>query len=74
MAEIEKDPVGFPVMCHLVAREFTEGGSTLFFYLFTLFGCIKEIIQSCDRLGCRALALPSPKQIVPPKANTPSKI
>ena len=24
MAEIDKDAVGFPVICHLVAREFTQ--------------------------------------------------
>ena len=31
MAEIEKGAVGFPVICHLVAGEYTSGGSTLFF-------------------------------------------
>ena len=29
-----------------------------------MFNCIKKIVQSCDMLGCVALALPSTKQIV----------
>ena len=31
MPEIEKEAVGFPMMCHLMAKELTEGSSTLFF-------------------------------------------
>ena len=31
MAEIEKEAVGFPVIYHLVAEEFTQCGSSLFF-------------------------------------------
>ena len=31
LAEIEREAVGFPVICHLMAREFTSGGSILFF-------------------------------------------
>ena len=49
MAEIEKEAVGFPVMCDHVAREFTYGGSTLFFafnfiYIIQLY---REDSQSC---------------------------
>ena len=32
IVEIAKEAVGFPVICHLLTREFTSGGSTLFFY------------------------------------------
>ena len=34
MTEIEKEAVGFPVICHPVAQEFTKGGSTLSIYLY----------------------------------------
>ena len=50
MAEIEKEDVGFPVLCYLVAREFSLGHSRIFL-LFTLLSCIKKIVQSCTYVG-----------------------
>ena len=33
------------------------------FNLFTLFSCIKKIVQSCDKLGCRNVAPPSTEEM-----------
>ena len=42
MDEIEKEAVGFPVICHHMVGKFTLGSITLFSALFILFNCIKK--------------------------------
>ena len=61
---IEKEEVEFPVLCHLVVREFTQGGSTLFLFMYIV-QLYKEDWEILRMLGCRAVALPSTEQIVP---------
>ena len=47
MAEIDKEAVGFPVICHIEAGEFTLSASIIFFFnVFTLFTRIKKNVQS----------------------------
>ena len=41
-----------------------KGGRTLFFHLYTLFSCIKKIVNLVDTLGFQAIALPSIEQTV----------
>ena len=53
----ELEVVGFPEVCHLVARQFIKGGSTLVFNLFTLFNCITKIVQCHRYVGLLGLAL-----------------
>ena len=45
-------------MIHLMERELTKGGSTLFFnfQVYTLFSCIK-IVHSCGYVGLSGLAV-----------------
>ena len=44
---IQKEEVEFPVLCHLVAREFYIMWQHLIFVLCTYVSCIKKIGQSC---------------------------
>ena len=68
MAEIEKEIVQLPVVCHPEAREFTSCGSTLFFIYLLVF-CRKDLheakheMQSIFRFSDVLLAL---SQIDPP--------
>ena len=65
MSEIEKVEVKFPMLCHLVARNLTQGGSSLFLIsLYTVLSCVEMTTQSCRYVGCQAIALPSTEQIV----------
>ena len=66
MAEIEKEAVVSPVLCHHVAREFTPWEFTPFFILnlFTSFSCMQKIVKSGEYVGRQAIALPSIEQIV----------
>ena len=45
MAKIEKEAVGCPVMCHLVAAHLHKVAAPYFFNFFILFSCIKKIKQ-----------------------------
>ena len=59
-----KDAVRFPVVCHLLGRKFTQGGSNLFL-IFTLISCIKKTVQSSVYVGqFGSTYLPSTQQTV----------
>ena len=65
IADIKTEALGFPVVCYLVAREFTLSSQHLiFFNLFTLFTYIKKILNLTDILRCRTVALHSTQRIV----------
>ena len=64
MAEIEKEAVGIPMICHLWQKNLHKVATSYFFYLFSLFSCIKQIVNLANMLGCKTTALPCTKQIV----------
>ena len=57
-AEIEKEAVGFLVICHLVAGNLHKVAAPYFLSLFSLFSCIKEIVQSCEHVGLSGRSSP----------------
>ena len=63
MAELREE-VEFPVLCHLVAREFTIRWQHLIFIIIYIVQLYKEDWGILRMLGCRAIALPITKQIV----------
>ena len=64
MAEIEKEEVEFPCMCHLVARGIYIRWQHLIFVLCTIVQLYKEDWGILHMLGCQAIALPSTQWIV----------
>ena len=55
---IEKEEVEFPVLCHLVAREFTIRWQHLIFIIMYMVQLYKEDWGILCMLGCWAVALP----------------
>ena len=60
---IEKEEVEFPVLCHLVAREFTIRWQHLIFIIIIMYivQLYKEDWGILHMLGCRSEGLPSTK-------------
>ena len=62
MAEIEEEAVGFPVMCHLVTGQFTQGSST-FFLNYLHCSDVYRLYNLADMLRFRTVTLPRTEQI-----------
>ena len=64
MTEIKKEAVEFPVLCHLVAGEFTLVGITLFFNFLHCSAVKRKLYNLADMLGCLAIGFTSNEQMV----------